>query len=260
MRVPPRLDRTKESREVNRKTPGPAEIAIAEAVKAEHSRWLEFLQFVEHRKHTRWVYRGCGSLSYECKPSAGRVPEYDSLYEIRVLRAFQRSAGLFLQALPSNEWAWLALAQHHGLPTRLLDWTTNPLVAAFFAVSTGKPDEPAVIYSHGIEDSEVVDMDRHHDPFSISAVGFLLPTRTVPRIVSQRGLFSVHPKPNEAWTNPKLMENKFVIDGSFKTRFRRRLFTLGIDDNHIWADLDGMCKTLKWRYEKRIGIGSTLIG
>ncbi len=233
---------------------------VAGIVIEERRRWFEFLQFIEERKHTRWVYRGSGSPTHDCRPSAGRGKEFEPLYEVRVFRAFQRSAGLFLETVPANQWEWLALAQHHGLPTRLLDWTTNPLVAAFFAVSSGNPNEAAVIYAHSIEDKEIIDPEVQKDPFAITDVGFLLPARIVPRIVSQRGLFSVHPKPNEPWTPPDLDKHKFIIQPQLRTRFRRRLFTFGIDDSHIWADLDGLCATLKWRYESRIGIGSTLIG
>ena len=234
--------------------------SAAQIVKEEQRRWFDFLQFIEERKHTRWVYRGCGSLHYECKPSAGRGKNLDPLSEIRVFRAFQRSAGLFLDVMPANEWEWLTLAQHHGLPTRLLDWTTNPLVAAFFAVSSGPVSEAAVVYAHSIEDEEIIDAAIQTNPFSIEKIGFLLPTRTVPRIVSQRGLFSVHPKPYEPWIPPDLIKNRFIIDSHLRARFRRRLFTLGIDDGHIWADLDGLCSTLKWRYDSQIGIGSTIIG
>ncbi len=54
--------------------------------------------------------------------------------------------------------------------------------------------------------------------------------------------------------------NTFVIPQSVRTRFRRQLFKLGIDDAHIGADLDGLCRTLRWRYEARIGIGAIVIG
>jgi hypothetical protein len=51
-----------------------------------------------------------------------------------------------------------------------------------------------------------------------------------------------------------------AVAAEHRARFRRRLFGLGIDESHIWADLEGLCATFKWRYTSRIGIGSTLIG
>lgn len=233
---------------------------IADTVRQAHDTWLAFLEFIDRRSHTRWIFRGCGSLGYSCVPSVGRVAAYDAVDEIRVFRAFQRSAGLFVEVPQANDWEWLALAQHHGLPTRLLDWTTNPLVACFFAVASGPPKEDAVVYAYSLQDEEIIDAASQPDPFAIERVSFLLPAKTTSRLVSQRGLFSVHHEPNVPWTPGELDKNRFVVPGPLRARFRRRLFRLGIDPSHIWADLDGLCETLKWRYEARIGISATMVG
>lgn len=240
-------------RTVGRHRP-PSNLAKAPADEPADDAWKKFQDFVDARAHAPWVFRGCSSTSYTCKPSAGRIADFDPEHEKAAFRLFKRYARLHFESRDVTEWELLALARHHGLPTRLLDWTENPLVACYFAVSTSNREEDAVIYAHSVQKNEIVDeaLLRTIGPFDVQKVSFIWPPVVAPRIASQRGLFSVHPQPDVAWEPEGQKKNSILIPKACISAFQRRLYRSGIDASHIQADLDGICDVLAWRYKNKI--------
>lgn len=202
----------------------------------------------------RWILRGEGSRSYELKPKAGRVgteknaprkKPHDLAHESAALELFKRQARPYLTHSPSSDIEWLAIAQHHGMSTRLLDWTESILAAAFFAVEAAGTRGDAVIYGvHGLREIGRADEKR---PFAAKAPGIYRPPHIAARIPAQRSVFTLHPNPTDVFAPTGLTQ--WVISWHACGEIKRVLDACGINESSLFPDLDGLSRYLGWRYK-----------
>ncbi|HEV7925120.1 MAG TPA: FRG domain-containing protein [Verrucomicrobiae bacterium] len=198
------------------------------------------------QKHAKMstIYRGVKSTSYKLTPklarcgiTSGNTPKA----ERTLIRRFKEQAVPYLTFTPESDWDWLALAQHHGLPTRLLDWSRNPLVAAYFAVED-ESDEDGLIYAY--YDKTFIDTSKHKDPFKRNRPGKFVPRHITSRITAQAGLFTIHPCPLEPFVSGFI--EQIIVDRKFKRNLKRILADYGIRRASLFPGLDGLAQHLLW--------------
>src|SRR5678816_2453674 len=128
--------------------------------------FAELHEIIETYDARTVIYRGMKSVKFPLMPKIGRIIPPDSIgsreaNEKEIIRLFKERALRFLEFMPGNDWDWLALGQQYGLPTRLLDWTENPLVACYFAVEEAS-EEDRVIYAY--QNHSYIEVEDYPDP------------------------------------------------------------------------------------------------
>lgn len=203
--------------------------------------------YVHAKSRNRLVvnYRGVRDrLKHELIPKIGRRGTRGKSVEQEektMLRLFRERAVSYLTYRPENDWEWLAIAQHHGMPTRLLDWTRNPLVAAYFAVEH-EHDGDSLINAYST--NSFVDCEKYPSPFDISKTSRFIPRYVTPRITAQVGIFTVHPNPTKPFSSSRI--DHLVIKAAFRKELKSILYKYGIHRATLFPDLDGLCAHIGW--------------
>jgi hypothetical protein len=203
--------------------------------------------------------------------------------ELHLLRNFRKYA--YNLNAGDSVWHWLALGQHRGLPTRLLDWTYSPLVALHFATSDlERMDEDGCVWTFNFaeanrflpsrlkrilraegSDTATVDMlgafRSLHEFDRLSRTPFVLflePPSLDPRIVNQFALFSLMSSPDASlagWleAHPDLAQ-RIVIRAALKWEIRDKLDQANVNERVLFPGLDGLSAWLTryyWRKPNR---------
>jgi len=209
------------------------------------------------------IYRGHSDANWTLRPRLFRHRDLMVIMggwrqlEDHLLDKFQRRATPFLVTRPERPLDWLSLMQHNRLPTRLLDWTTDPLTALWFAVSGDVAQEACVWEYWPLEEPELGARDQVDSSDEPREVKLWEPGAYSGRITAQHSVHTIHPLPAgiDEFT---AMDNsddeagrlrQFLIPDSVISAIRSQLDRLGYGPGRLFPDLEGAAQSILWELD-----------
>lgn len=237
------------------------------------------------RHRSPFAFHGLTSVDHGLTTTLQRLAgnhENISGLELSIIRNFRKYAHEAVPGRADSVWHWLAVAQHHGLPTRLNDWTFSPLVALHFVTDTAEDmdRDGAVWCVNFVEAKQLLPKRLRHilddegsDTFTVEMLHgiatlrefdalarepfllFLEPPALDARIVNQAALFSVMPSPSASladWlTQHPQLSRRVVVPAELKWEIRDKLDQSNINERTLFPGLDGLSRTLARYYQPR---------
>ncbi|MCS0445089.1 FRG domain-containing protein [Vibrio diabolicus] len=258
--------------------------------------WDEFQDLIKRKHYRKWIYRGQSNSEWKLQSSLYRsVSQAKSVREIANMRSssinhrfneknmldrFKSCAHLHLSHLPrsGDSLSWLALMQHHGAPTRLLDFSFSPYIALYFALESGNEDSAVYMLNHdairkvddehfGNSRKEIYKRVMYGDDYDDEICLFAFePEFANQRLIAQQGLFVAtnrvdysHEAALEEYNLRKLDACKIIIPKALRYQGIRMLHQMNISSATIYPGLDGFCRSLYQlpvfdaRLQRRVG-------
>jgi len=216
-------------------------------------------------------YRGHSDKEWSLTPGYLRLTKYIS--ETTLMRSFKQSAVMLIEKDPKNSFDWLFLMQHHGVPTRLLDWTESPLVALYFALChhENHADKDAAVWSLRPSDlnknANIIDPkeeffipsfeDEELENYKVETLASnprlkqlpvaSIATRNNSRIQAQLGVFTIH------HLDPRAIEEigdhshviKYIIPSDRREIIYKQLGLLGFSKFTMFPELSSIGENIK---------------
>lgn len=216
-------------------------------------------------------FRGQASKDWKLVPSIERTPSISP--ELNLIKKFKQSATILLNPQPAKLIDWLFIMQHHGAPTRLLDWTESPLVASYFAVDEVKDgiSKDGVIWALlPVELNKIANIspdysfdipsfaeDRVTDNYSpenfagestsnLSPLAIMAPRNSV-RMQFQLSVFTINHRNNTPIENisDKRHVWRYIIPEADKAGFKNDLKCIGLGRFQLFPELQSIGDLLK---------------
>uniref|UniRef100_UPI000C34E3CB FRG domain-containing protein n=1 Tax=Psychromonas sp. Urea-02u-13 TaxID=2058326 RepID=UPI000C34E3CB len=243
--------------------------------------WDAFKSHVENKHYRKWIYRGQSDATWSLQSSLYRtihdakdIRDLGSMpsssinernHEDIMLQRFKSSAHLYLSHLPqkNDELSWLSLMQHHGAPTRLLDFSFSPYIALYFALESGNSDAAIYCLNHNslkkVDEqyfgekrakvySQLMKGENSSEPVFLFAFE---PEFSNQRLIAQQGLFVAsnyvtfsHEGALAEYSIEECDAYKLIISKSLRYKGLRMLHQMNITSATIYPGLDGFCRSL----------------